>query len=95
MPGVLGDTPLTMPHPRSQVLPAAQRNEEGFWLHVEETKPPALPKGMYTARYGTMEDPATAAPKLSRQWRVWAAGLAVMLILAGWVLYMRADELGL
>ena len=77
------------------MLPAAHRSEEGFWLHVEETKPPTLPKGMYTARYGTLEDAVTTAPRLSRQWRVWAAGLAVMLILAGWVLYMRAGDLGL
>ena len=76
-----------------QVLPAAQRNEDGFWLRMEEGKAPALPKGMYTARYGTMEEALTGAPKLSRQWRGWAAGLAVMLILVGWVLYMRSDQL--
>ena len=77
------------------MLPAAQRNDEGFWLRVGDSKPPTLPKGMYTARYGTMQDAVAGTPRLSRQWRVWAAGLAVMLILAGWVLYMRADELGL
>jgi hypothetical protein len=78
-----------------QVLPAAQRSEEGFWLRVDESKAPTLPKGMYTARYGTMADDTPGTPRLSRQWRVWAAGLAVMLILSGWVLYMRADALGL
>jgi hypothetical protein len=78
-----------------QVLPAAQRCDDGFWLHIDDSKAPTLPKGMYTARYGTMQDAEPGTPRLSRQWRVWAAGLAVMLIVGGWVLYMRADELGL
>ena len=77
-----------------QVIPAAHRNEDGFWLKVDESKAPTLPKGMYNARYGTMEDDTPGSPRLSRQWRVWAAGAAVMLILVGWVLYMHVDSLG-
>ena len=76
-----------------EVLPAAQRNADGFWVNVEEGKPPALPKGVYSARYGSVENAVVGTPRLSRQWRVWAAGAAVMLIVAGWVLYLHSAEI--
>lgn len=72
-----------------QVLPAAQRNEEGFWVDPSASKrTPELPRTLY----GTWpEDQRTEAPRLRRQWRIMGAGAAIMLILVLWVLYLRED----